>query len=264
MALTLQLGCGQDHVVKGSCQYDNCEFDYIAAMDGHGTGANSNACISLMHKIDFDIVMHQPKPVDFIHDYLKTHNLANSGSTFTMARINKTKREIEVVNVGDSMTVVFKNGKIIYKTVLHNFKNLEEIERTKPLVQYIKPTKAPFPVNDNDVYLKDSNIGVWNNGEILVPTQSFGHNNMTGLDPSHVKIYYEPEDKMRVICATDGFWDMNMIEYKYLNVEDPQRLINITERKWKQQWMYYDGENPPVQTKFDSADDIGIAIWDSE
>ena len=264
MAFTLQLGSGQDHVVKGSCTIYDCEYDYIAAMDGHGTGSNSNACISLMHKLDFDSIMHQTNPVDFIHNSLKLYNLANSGSTFTFARMNKTYRYIEIFNVGDSMTVVFKNDKLIYKTIEHTFQNPEEIERTKPLVQYIRKSKAPFPVNDVDVHLIESNIGVWNTGEILAMSQSFGHNNMTDLSPSYVKLTYEPEDKIRVICATDGFWDMNMIEYKYLHVEDPKRLIHIAERKWKQPWMYYDGENPPVQTQFDSADDIGIALWDSE
>ena len=262
MAITLQLGSAQDYTAKGSYQIDDVEYDYVAAMDGHGTGANSNACISLIRGMDFNMVMYQPNPVEFIHNCLKTHNLANSGSTITFTRINKTNREIEVVNVGDSMTVVFKNGVIVYKTPEHNFQNPEEIERTKSLVQYIRRSTTPLPINDIDVHLIESNVGVWNNGEILVPTQSLGHNNMTGLEPSRAKIYYEPEDRVRVICATDGFWDMNMIDYKYLHIEEPQRLINIAERKWKQQWMYYDGVHTPVQTNFDSADDIGIAVWD--
>ena len=262
MALTLQLGNAQDHTVNGSYTVNDTEYDYVVAMDGHGTGVNSNACISLIRGMDFDIVMKQSNPVDFIDNYLKTHNLANSGSTITFARINKTKREIEVVNVGDSMTVVFKNGEIVYKTPEHNFQNPEEIERTKPLVQYIKQSKAPLPINDIDVHLIESNVGVWNTGEILVPTQSLGHNNMTGLEPSQLKLYYEPEDRVRIICATDGFWDMNMINYTHLHVDAPQRLINLAERKWKQQWMYHDGQNLPVQTSFEEADDIGIAVWD--
>ena len=264
MAHTLQFGDAQDHVVKGSCIIHDIEYDYIGAMDGHGTGINTNACITLMRSIDFDRVVCESNPVQFIHDtYLKSHNLINSGSTFTFARINKTKRQIEVINVGDSMTVVFKNGKIIYKTPEHNFQNPEEIERTRPFVQFIRKQQAPFPVNDIDVHLLDSNVGIWNTGEVLVPTQSFGHNNMTGLVPSEVTLSYEPEDKMRVICATDGFWDMNMIEYPYLASEDAQRLIHIAQRKWNQSWMYYDGVNDTVQTNFDAADDIGIAVWDN-
>lgn len=264
MAVTLQLGDGQDHTITGRCVINGEDYEYVSAMDGHGTGHTKNACISLMRTIDFDMVASQADPVNFIHNtYLKSHNLINSGSTFTYARINNTTRKIDVVNVGDSMTVVLKNGKIVYKSPIHCFQNPVEIERTKTLVSYIKNAKAPFPVNDIDVHLLESNIGVWNTGEILVPSQSFGHNNVTGLAPSYMSLTYELEDRVRIICGTDGFWDMNMIKYPYLSIEDPQRLINVAARKWNQQWMYYDGENAAVQTKFDHADDIGIAVWDN-
>jgi serine/threonine protein phosphatase PrpC len=263
MAITRQLGNAQDYVVKGSFQKDNEEYDYVCAMDGHGTGYNLDSCISILRALDFTIVAQQPNPVEYIRQQLLGHNLVNSGSTFTFARINNTKRQMEVMNVGDSMTAVFKNGKLVYATPIHCFQNPEEIERTKPLVREIRQATAPKPVNNTDVHLIESNVGVWNTGEVLVPTQSFGHNNMTGLAPSNVVIYYEPEDKVRVICGTDGFWDMKMIDYPYIAVESAIRLVNVAERKWKQQWMYFDGHHPPVQTSFEEADDIGVAIWDS-
>uniref|UniRef100_A0A6C0B9T2 PPM-type phosphatase domain-containing protein n=1 Tax=viral metagenome TaxID=1070528 RepID=A0A6C0B9T2_9ZZZZ len=262
MAITRQLGNAQDHVVKGSFQQDNEEYDYVAAMDGHGTGYNRDSCISLLRNLDFTIVAQQPNPVEFIRQQLLGHNLIHSGSTFTFARINKTKQQIEVINVGDSMTAVFKNDKLVYTTPIHCFQNPEEVERTKSLIREMRPSTTPKPVNDTDVYLIESNVGVWITGEVLVPTQSFGHNNITGLVPSNVVISYESEDKVRVICGTDGFWDMKMIDYPYIAVESAIRLVNVAERKWKQQWMYFDGKHNPVQTSFDEADDIGIAIWD--
>ena len=262
MAITRQLGSGQDHVVKGLFQKDQHDYEYIAAMDGHGTGANANSCISLMRALDFNIVAQQHNPVDYIDNYLKSHNLVNSGCTFTFARINKTIRKIEIINIGDSMTVVIKNGTVIYKTLPHCFQNPEEIKRVKDRIKTIQYARAPFPVNDMDVYLRESNIGVWNTNESLVVTQCFGHNNMTGLAPSYEIIKYNSNDRIRVICATDGFWDMNMINYLYLAIEDHRRLVNIAERKWKQQWIYHDDENDAIETKFDKADDIGIAIWD--
>jgi hypothetical protein len=263
MAITRHLGSGQDHVVKGSFQTEYTDYDYIAAMDGHGTGSNANSCISLLRALDFNTIVQYSDPVEYIHNYLKSYNLVNSGSTFTFARINKTMRRIEVMNVGDSMTIVIKNGTIIYKTPRHCFQNEEEIKRTKEDISCIRYLKAPFPVNNIDVYLRESNVGVWKTGENLVVTQCFGHNDLTGLAPSYELINYNSDDKIRVICATDGFWDMNMIEYQYLAIEDERRLINITERKWKQQWIYHDGENDPVESNFDKADDIGIAIWDN-
>jgi serine/threonine protein phosphatase PrpC len=263
MAITRQLGNAQDYVVKGSFQKDNEEYDYVAAMDGHGTGYNRDSCISLLRNLDFTIVAQQENPVEYIRQQLLGHNLINSGSTFTFARINKTKQQIEVINVGDSITVVFKNNKLVYTTPIHCFQNPEEVERTKSLIREIRPSTAPKPVNDTDVHLVESNVGVWNTGEVLVPTQSFGHNNMTGLAPSQIIIPYNTNESIRVICGTDGFWDMKMIDYPYIAVESAIRLVNVAERKWKQQWMYFDGKHKPVQTSFDEADDIGVAIWDN-
>lgn len=263
MAITRHLGSAQDYVVKGSFQKDDHNYAYIAAMDGHGTGSNANSCISLLRAMDFNHVAQHVDPVNYIHQHLKSHNLVNSGSTFTFARINATLCQIEVINVGDSMTVVIKNGTVIYKTFPHNFQNPEEIKRVKNKLHSIQYAKAPFPVNDIDVYLRQSNIGIWKSGETLLLTQCFGHNNLTDLVPSYEIIHYKPTDRIRVICATDGFWDMNMINYRYLAIEDHQRLANVAERKWKQQWVYHDDENEAIETKFNKADDIGIALWDS-
>lgn len=263
MAITRQLGNGQDYVVKGTFHLEKDDYEYIAAMDGHGNGYNRDACIQLLCNLDFEIVAQQPNPVEYIYTHLKCHNLIDSGSTFTFARINKTQQQIEVINVGDSMTAVFINNKLVYTTPDHCFQNQDEIERTKPFVKKIRRSYAPMPVNDTDIHLIETTVGIWENGECMVPTQSFGHNNMTGLAPSKVIITYEKEDKVRVICGTDGFWDMKMIDYPHITTESAIRLVNLAERKWKQQWMYFDGKNEPVQTSFEDADDIGIAIWDN-
>ena len=258
MAIVRQLGSGQDYVVKGSFTKETDEYDYIAAMDGH----SGHACITILRDLDFNEVAQQVDPVDYIQSRLQKYNLRNSGSTFTFARINKTKRQIEIINIGDSKTVLFKNEELMYSTPDHCFQNPEEVERTKSLVQSIQKSHAPKPVNDTDVHLFESNVGIWSTGEKLVPSQSFGHNNITGLAPSRIIIPYYPDDKIRVICGTDGFWDMNMIQYPYIATESAIRLVNVAERKWKQQWMYFSKIHPPFQTAFDSADDIGIAIWE--
>ena len=41
MALMRQLGSGQDYAVKGTVG----DVDYIAVMDGHGTGRNANSVL---------------------------------------------------------------------------------------------------------------------------------------------------------------------------------------------------------------------------
>ena len=83
MAITRQLGNGQDYVVKGTFHLEKDDYEYIAAMDGHGNGYNRDACIHLLRNLDFEIVAQQPNPVEYIYTYLNNHNLIDSGSTFT-------------------------------------------------------------------------------------------------------------------------------------------------------------------------------------
>jgi len=254
-----QLGSKQDYAVKGMVG----ELVYIGVMDGHGNGVNKNKCIDLLRSYNFDEIASSDNPVGMIAAKLQPHDLRASGSTFTFARINKTEREIEVFNVGDSKTVIIINGKIVYTTPEHNFHNAAELRRTKDLVHSIRPTMAPFPVNEHDVRMLRSDVGLFRNGDFLVPTQSLGHDNVTGLAPSIEKISYDKTDVVRVICGSDGFWDMYMEEYEQLSCDTPENLIQLAEDRWKQQWNFYESGKPPVVTNFGNQFDyIGIAVWD--
>jgi serine/threonine protein phosphatase PrpC len=260
MALTRQLGSQQDYAVKGNIG----NVHYIGVMDGHGVGYHKNLCIELLRSFNFDEIALAPNPVDHIQSNLQPYDLIGSGSTFTFARIYKNNREIEVINVGDSKTVVIINGNIIYTTPEHTFHNLDELERVRSRLQHVRPTTAPFPVNEREVHMLRSDVGIFLNGECMVPTQCFGHNNISGLAPSIVKLPYTDGDTVRVICGSDGFWDMYMEHYIDLPYASPEDLIQLAEDRWKQQWEFHDGKNKPVMTSFgDDFDDIGISVWDS-
>ena len=254
-----QLGSKQDYAVNGMVG----ELVYIGVMDGHGNGVNKNKCINLLRSYNFDEIAASDDPVEIIASKLQPHDLRASGSTFTFARINKPEREIEVFNVGDSKTVVIINGKIVYTTPEHTFHNAAEVERTKDFVHSIAPTMAPFPVNEHDIHMIRSDVGLFRNGDFLVPSQSLGHDNVTGLAPSVEKISYAKTDVVRVICGSDGFWDMYMEQYEQLSCDTPEGLIQLAEDRWKQQWNFYDGKKAPVVTNFGNQfDDIAIAVWD--
>lgn len=259
MALERQLGRGQDYAVKGTVG----DMDYIAVMDGHGNGLHNNACIDLLRTYDFDEIATAHDPVEMIQARLQLHRLVGSGSTFTFARIYKSMREIEVINVGDSKTVVIINGNIVYTTPEHSFHNDFEIQRTENQIIQISPTMAPFPINECVVKMVRSDLGMFTNGEILVPSQSFGHDNITGLAPSVERIPYADGDLVRVICGSDGFWDMCMEQYRLLAFDSPEVLIQIAEDRWKQQWEFHeDGKQPVITSYGDDLDDIAIAVWD--
>jgi len=259
MAFMRQLGSAQDYAVKGTVG----DMDYIAVMDGHGNGIHRNKCIDLLRSYNFDEIATAENPVEFIQSKLQPHNLFGSGSTFTFARVYKSMKEIEVINVGDSKTVVIINSNIVYTTPEHTFQNPSELQRLQGKVS-IRPTMAPFPINEKTVQMFRSDIGVFSNGEMLVPTQSFGHDNITGLAPSIERIPYTEHDTVRIICGSDGFWDMYMEQYNFLYCNEPDLLMDIAEERWKQQWEYYDEKKPVVITNYGNQfDDIAIAVWDS-
>ena len=259
MALMRQIGSGQDYAVKGTVG----DVDYIAVMDGHGNGINRNKCIDLLRSYNFDEIATAYDPVELIRSKLEPHNLLGSGSTFTFARIYKSNREIQVMNVGDSKTVVIINGKMVYTTPKHTFHNQSELDRLKGKVT-VRRQMAPFPINEKTIQMIRSDVGVFPTGEILVPSQSLGHDNITGLAPSMERIHYNEEDIIRIICGSDGFWDMCMEKYEFLNTATPDSLIQIAEERWGQQWEYYDGKKPMVITNYGNQfDDIAIAVWES-
>jgi serine/threonine protein phosphatase PrpC len=259
MALMRQLGSGQDYAVKGTVG----DVDYIAVMDGHGTGRNANKCIDLLRSYNFEEIATSENPVDCIQRKLEPHSLLGSGSTFTFARIYKSNKEIQVFNVGDSKTIVIINGKKVYATPEHTFHNPSELQRLQGKV-VVRQTMAPLPINEKTVQMIRSDTGIFPNGERLVPSQSFGHDNITGLEPSIERIHYKEEDIVRIICGSDGFWDMYMENYEFLNTSTPDALIQIAEERWGQQWEYYDGKKPMVTTNYGNQfDDIAIAVWES-
>lgn len=247
-----QIGSGQDYAVCGRIG----AVDYIAVLDGHG----NDACIRHLRQLNFDEIATSEKPIHELEKKLKGYNLYKSGSTVTFARI--VHNIIQVFNLGDSKTIVLINGVIVYKTEMHTFHNEEELIRVKPYVTRICESMAPFPVSETVVKDSRSDVGVFLNGETLVPSQSLGHNNMTGpVEPTLCTMEFNPKDKVRVICGSDGFWDMYM-ENSPLLVCTPKDMLDEAERRWKQIWTYITPVGA-VRTAFPNADDVSIAVWDN-
>jgi hypothetical protein len=178
-------------------------------------------------------------------------NFYNSGATFVLARICGNK--LEVFHVGDAKAHVYLNGALIHETIDHTFENPLEIIRTKDFVR-IKPTKAPFPVSDHEVQMVDSAVGHFDTGESFVPSQALGHNGCSGLEPGYFSLTFDTFDKIRVVCGSDGFWDMLPP-----TIGRAKDLAQEGVRRWKQMWQFGD-----VRTTYgDSIDDVSVAILDN-
>lgn len=248
--IILPTGKGQDYAVCGHVK----ESDYIAVFDGHGY----DKCIDYVRTLTMDEIMGTENPAHTLWDTVERGgNFFESGTTFTMARITGTL--IEVWNIGDSQTHVFLNGENIYISDIHTFLNPAEVERTRRLVHFIHPGKAPFPVSATRVENVVSPIGYFKMGESLVPSQSLGHNGMTEFAPSFKEIQFEPTDKVRIVCGSDGLFDM-LVDVSTGTAEE---LAGEAERRWRQEWEFCDGKRTYKTTYGGAIDDISCAVWEN-
>jgi len=245
-AYTIQSGSGQDY--SGYATVDNVSYCFV--FDGHGR----NDCIEYIRTLDMNHFATLPCPPTALEESFLGKNFYKSGSTFVLARITQHlhKNTLEVFHVGDAKAKVFLNHTLLHETNDHTFQNNDEILRTKHFVR-IQPSKAPFPVSDHEVQMIDSSIGHFQNGEAFVPSQALGHNGISGLLPGHFTLEFDPFDHIRVVCGSDGFWDM----LPPTNGRAKDLALEAV-RRWKQFWKFGD-----VTTTYGDIDDVSVAILDN-
>lgn len=246
----MQLYKCQDLACSG--EIDNGHFAFVA--DGHGT----DRCINLLRSIDPIMIASKPNPTEYVFELMQAlGDTKRSGTTFTFARIiaHNGKKKVQVWNVGDSETHVFVNGDLAYKTPPHNFLNPAELERTKPLLFSIEPVHAPFPVSPTRIELVLSPVGNFKTGETLALSMAYGHNNMTGFEPTYWENEYEETDVVRAVCGSDGFFDMVVTDLS----KTAEELAAEAADRWKQKWEFFDGKTTVVTT-FRDYDDVAVAI----
>jgi len=233
----------QDYFVSGQVG----EMHYLGVMDGHGR----DACIQFVRTLDFDRIASQPDPAQALWDAIQSAgNFYGSGCTFTFARITHV---IEVWNIGDSETHVYINDEL-FRTEIHNFHNPKELERTKPLIRFIRETTAPRVLSDTHIQDLPSFTGHFFTGDALVPSQSMGHNGATGFSPHTLVLPYHPTDRLRIVCVSDGVSDMHVD----LSRGTASDIAYEALRKWQQPWTYkgYPGIH------FQNVDDISCVVWE--
>ena len=226
-AISHQTGSKQDYAV---CGY-TYESQYVAVFDGHG----SNTCIDYVRSLDMDVIMESANPMLVLWDLVMKLSTFRSGTTASIARITGTS--IEIWSMGDSEMHVFINGDRTYSTDVHTFTNAAEIERTRSLVTQIRSVTAPFPVSDTHVEMVLSPVGDFKTGESLVPSQSLGHNGMTGFAPCTTRLEFKPTDKVRIVGGSDGLFDMLV----NVSTGSARELVVEAERRWRMKWDFCDG-----------------------
>lgn len=269
-----QLETGQDFALFGtSIDYSSKQFDYLMTFDGHGL----DTCISSIKKLPLHEIVKSESPIEELNVYLYAtfKNFKNSGSTCILTKIYSDHIIIEYV--GDSQIVVFIDNKCHYISVPHNLENPEESERIKPYLCKETPItfdKKPAMVSNNRLAMVEGNRCNLPSGSRLNLSQALGHNGGTGFQPTRKRLDFIPEQHVRIISASDGFWDMIFLddekEMKDLMELAPEELISKAEKRWKQEWIFSEDRNETDESKifttsFDGQiDDISLAFWDNK
>ena len=244
----LQIGSGQDCARAGIV--DGVRYAVVA--DGHG----SSKCINDFRQINFDELALSENPCEYVQArMIALGTTFQSGFTFAFARI-RDNNLVQVWTVGDAEARIFFNGVLVHETTPHTFLNQAELERTASMVHRVEMGKAPFPVSGTRAELVTSPVGHFKNGENLVPSMAFGHDNVTGLEPA----YYEAtcDGVIRVVCATDGFFDM--LVHDGLATKTAQQLAGEAAERWNQTWEFFDGKTTVNTTYGGGVDDVAVAI----
>ena len=235
-SFVIQSTSGQDYA--GHASFANTHYSFV--FDGHGY----NDCIHHIRSLDMNLFATLPCPPTALEASFAGKNFYKSGATFVLARI--TGNLLEVFHVGDAKARVYVNDALVHETVDHTFLLPQEISRTNALIHH---SKAPFPVSDTHVELLDSPLGDFH-GDSFVPSQALGHNGVSGLEPGHFTLEFNPYDSVRVVCGSDGFWDMLPSTHG-----TAQELCFNALSRWKQKW-HFQGQ----LTTFDSPDDIAVSL----
>jgi serine/threonine protein phosphatase PrpC len=270
---TRALGKGQDFVAFGK----GAGFDWGILLDGHG----NDSYINLMRRQNWQSIMTTENPWQTLHELMQSVDFANSkqsGCTLLMLRAYSDR--VETLSVGDSGLTIYKNGAMVYKSTEHNSKNKSEVERLKSRnVHFMESYKVPFMVSTNSMHMKKPDYTVFENGDIIAPTQTLGHCNITGYSPEIHTEYFARDDDMRCVLYSDGFGDMFLfeavVEEDRLNDErdilsmTAEELANKAVTRWEQLWkVYYVEDDPEVFAEqafpTNMRDDVGVLVWDNK
>jgi len=265
-----QMGSKQDFITTGSTE----NFDYIVEADGHGSSAKGSECVDYLRSIDWSIILQMPNPVESLERMIASHVTLKynylSGSTLSIAKIYKDR--IELTNIGDSQTAVFINGNLVYINESHDLLNESEKERISHLTHRSKIGIKLCTLSPTQICIKQIRLPVFDaprtNGLALASTQSLGHCNITGLNPTYMTIPYESEQFVRVFAWSDGVSDMMNLKCDLddLLIMTAAQLVDKYEQRWKQTWILCENENDLNSTKTaefpdNNYDDVSLGMW---
>jgi serine/threonine protein phosphatase PrpC len=284
------LAKNQDLAFNGKSDLNGESFDYGIILDGHG----SDEFIRFMRRLDWVFIVSCDDPWGAIHPILIENSHLNGGSTLIIMRAFANR--IDVISVGDSGILIYKNNELIYTNEKHTNSNSREQERLKsnPLYRGLKKPVDSIPLirNPHEMQAKRGYYNYFGpdydpKQHQLAMTQSMGHGNITGYDPERHVESFEETDSIKIVMGSDGLFDMLLLEQSISKLPEltssemedlkletidilsmtATELVEKTERRWKKEdWAYHwhikDYSQVMYPISFDGGyDDISAITW---
>jgi len=261
------IGSKQDYVAIHRDMVDSTTgetFDCIECYDGHGP----DRCIDLIRRIPTrDIIQRFEKPEVEIQRLLTGATPAvsiRSGATCSIVKIYSNR--VVCRSVGDSEIYVYINSEVAYHSTNHTYDSMAERTRLLmkgwPVASQRLTILSPVKMS----YLP-TNIFRYTEGFELAPTQSLGHQGITGISAEVKTVLFNPSDRVDVIVATDGLWDVFMPscpeDKEHILTYSAPQLAALGELRWKQEWEFIDSSLPEgfEMNRFGDYDDVGVAVY---
>lgn len=263
----LQLCKRQDEVYTCETMLNWTEYVCGAVFDGHG----SDMCINAIRRSAVPIktlMTYCLDPISHIHDMLQQNKYIDihSGSTANYARLSLTS--VDCASVGDSSTLVFINGFLVYDFVPHNMKNPAEVARlAEKGVVLLQDSYMKLLGENRIIQATDgARAHFTKSGLRLVPTMSLGHKNVTGMSIEYKHIDFEETDSVRVVMMSDGVRDMLYLDGLNDNIAirtmTAEQLVGVANERYRQSWtMVHNGKDYANQKiPADQWDDCSVVI----
>ena len=271
----VQLCKGQDQTYSGVFIDEETgeEGKWAMVTDGHGT----NTCINFLRSIKqekLNEIVGKPSPVEtmakYVNENARIQKMESSGATMCLVKLYKDR--VVCINCGDSRVIVYKNNNPMFLSKEHNSFNLNELKRLEACYPGVKIDKT----TNIKIISETKMIGIvgeyidFPSGTRLMASQALGHNGNTGYAPDYETIYYDKNDSLKIIIASDGFWDMvlkdNEEEIAKIAKMPCKDLLDFAVKRWLQEWEMYRNINAETFIKCSftekQCDDVGIVTVD--
>ena len=214
-------------------------FDVICVFDGHG----DDECINAIRSMDLRQFFVLPNPCEALYEACRGFK---GGATINLFRIYKDC--IENHNIGDSQGKVFKmvDGTWVIQatSVMHSPDNPDERERLGVHAEYYDRSKGynnitgPSEISSIAPGVSVTFLDAPPRDPLqLMVTQALGHKGLTGCHPEFFSVPIVPGQRYRVICATDGPWDvLGDFDHNALCTLSAQGIIDLVRVRYAQEW----------------------------